>query len=202
MYRVGLTGGIGSGKTTVANLFSKHNITVIDTDLISHQITQPDGPAYQAIINAFGDEITDTDGSIDRKKLATIVFSSTEKKKQLEELLHPLIWIIAEQQAQTSQSPYCIIVVPLLFEGKHQSRFNTTLVINCTEQQQIDRVKQRDTRDSETIKAIINQQMPASEKIQLADNVIHNNGDIMLLEAEVEKLHNQYLTEAVKFTSS
>jgi len=202
VYRVGLTGGIGSGKTTVADLFSRHNITIIDTDVISHQITQQDGPAYQAIINTFGDEIVQNDGSIDRKKLATIVFSSAEKKKQLEDLLHPLIWIIAEQQAQASQSPYCIIVVPLLFEGKHQSRFNTTLAINCTEQQQIDRVKQRDEREIETIKAIIAQQMPANKKIELADNVINNNGDIKLLESEVEKLHNQYLTESVKFTSS
>ena len=202
MFRVGLTGGIGSGKTTIANLFSKQGISIIDTDLISHQITQPDGPAYQAIIDTFGDEIVHTDGSINRKKLASIVFSSEEKKKQLEKLLHPLIWIIAEQQAQASQSPYCIIVVPLLFEGNNQSRFNTTLVISCSEQQQIERVKQRDNRNTQAIKAIINQQMPDKEKVKLADNVINNSNDISLLESEVEKLHNQYLTEAVKFTSS
>lgn len=200
MFRVGLTGGIGSGKSTVADLFASLGITVIDTDVIAHQITQPEGPAYEAIIDAFGDKIVSVDNTIDRKKLANIVFHSKEKKTLLESILHPLIWLIAEQRASSSPTPYCIIVVPLLFEGVHQSRFNTTLLIHCSEEEQIDRVKKRDLRSMDDIKAIIKNQMPDNKKLKLADHVIINSGDIDVLEHEVKLLHKEYLDQAAKLT--
>ncbi|MDH5423662.1 MAG: dephospho-CoA kinase [Gammaproteobacteria bacterium] len=198
MFRVGLTGGIGCGKSTVASLFSKLGINVIDTDVIAHQIMQPDGPAYEAIVDTFGDEILTTENTINRKKLAKIIFHSAEKKTLLEDLLHPLIWLVTEQQAAASCSPYCIIAVPLLFEGQHQSRFNTTLLIDCPEQEQIKRVKKRDNRSTGDIKAIIKNQMPATEKIKLADHVIINSGDVNTLENEVKHLHNKFLNLAAK----
>ena len=196
MFRVGLTGGIGSGKSTVAALFENLGTPIIDTDLIAHQITQPDGPAYQAIINTFGSGIISDDSTINRKELANIVFHSEEKKRQLEELLHPLIWIIVEQQVLSCDFEYCIVVVPLLFEGNHQSRFNSTLLVSCSEDEQISRVKQRDQRSSDDIKAIISNQTNNEKKISLADTVIHNSGSLELLESEVKKLHKMYLNKA------
>lgn len=199
MFRVGLTGGIGSGKSTVADLFANLGVSIIDTDIIAHQITQPDGPAYQAIINTFGDDILCIDNTIDRRKLASIIFHSKDKKKQLEALLHPLIWIIVEQQTSAIQSPYAIVVVPLLFEGKHQSRFHSTLVVNCTEEMQISRVKQRDhQRNTSDIKAIINNQINSEDRIKLADQIINNIDNLELLKLEVKRLHNYYLDKAAK----
>lgn len=193
MYRVGLTGGIGSGKTTVANLFKKLGITIIDTDLISHQVSSPDGPAYSAIIEQFGPEVLNKDQSIDRRKLAHIIFNSEEKKKILENILHPLIWLIVEQQVQLSQSQYCIIVVPLLFEGDHQQRFDCTLVVDSTETMQISRVKKRDQRSEDEIRSIIQNQIPRQQRLEMADYVIVNNGDMGSLQRQVKTQHETFL---------
>lgn len=193
MFRVGLTGGIGSGKSTVARLFSEHHINVIDTDQIAHQVSQPDGPAYQAIIEAFGSEILAADNSIDRKKLARIIFNSSEKKQQLENILHPLIWLIVEQQVAAATSAYCIIAVPLLFEGHHQSRFNTTLAVDCSEKLRIERIMQRDQRTLNDIKAIIKNQITADERVRLADHVITNNASLDTLKTDVHHLHEKFL---------
>ncbi len=199
MYRVGLTGGIGSGKSTVSELFSKLGVNIVDTDIISHQITQPDGLAYQAIINTFGDDIICDDNTIDRKKLADIIFHSKERKELLESLLHPLIWIIVEQQITLSDSPYSIVVVPLLFEGKHQARFHETLLIHCPEKMQIDRIKQRDQhRSKDDIQAIIKNQISTEEKIKSADRLINNTSNIEILTEQVKELHRKYLEQATK----
>lgn len=196
MLRVGLTGGIGCGKTTVSNLFAELGVSIIDTDVIAHQITQPDGPAFQAVINTFGIDILSTDGTINRKQLANIIFNSEEKKKQLESLLHPLIWIIVEEHVFNSQSPYSIIVVPLLFEGQHQARFNSTLLVHCTEEDQINRVKARDQRSENDIKAIMDSQISSNEKLKLCDQSIQNTGEINTLRAEVKRLHQIYLEQS------
>ncbi|MDH5393751.1 MAG: dephospho-CoA kinase [Gammaproteobacteria bacterium] len=196
MFRVGLTGGIGSGKSTVADMFSKYNIAVIDTDLIAHQISQPDGPAYAAIIDAFGPDIVADDQTIDRKKLARIVFNSAEKKRLLEHIIHPLIWLIVEQQVSTASSPYCIIVVPLLFEGNHQSRFNATLAVDCPDKLRIDRVIERDQRSEDDIEAIMNHQISSDKRNQLADDVISNNSTLDSLQTSIRQLHEKYLSLA------
>lgn len=196
MFRVGLTGGIGSGKSTVANLFKQQGITVIDTDEIAHQISAPDGPAYPAIIETFGIDILNHNDSIDRQKLASIIFSDDKKKQQLEAILHPLIWIIVEQQVQTANSPYCIIVVPLLAEGQHQARFNSILAIDSDEETQINRVIERDNRSKEQVQAILAKQATKLQRQQIANEVIVNNGDLHKLETEVKKLHQRYLNQA------
>lgn len=193
MFRVGLTGGIGSGKSTVAKLFSEHGVPVIDTDVIAHQIMMPDGPAYQAVLEKFGYDYLLPDQTIDRKKLGSIVFSSNEQKQQLENILHPLIWLIAEQEINECDYPYCIIVVPLLFEGSHQKRFNSTLVVDCAEEEQIKRVRIRDSRTKEEILAIMKNQIPRSERIRLADDVIYNSDTTDHLKTDIDTLHQKYI---------
>mgnify|MGYP003944176771 CR=1 FL=1 len=196
MYRVGLTGGIGSGKTTVARLFEKHGIPVIDTDQIAHQIMLPEGPAYQAIIEQFGDDILDSQLHIDRKKLAAIVFNSDEQKKKLEAILHPLIWLIVEQQVQGLNSPYCIIVVPLLIEGQHQKRFNSIIVVDVAEEDQLERVTKRDGRKRDETLSIINSQASRQQRLKYADHVICNDKSIEDLTAIVRSLHENYLEQS------
>lgn len=193
MFRVGLTGGIGSGKSTIANLFAEHGVPVIDTDIIAHQIMMPDGPAYQSVIDNFGYDCLSADQTIDRKKLASIVFNSKEQKQQLESILHPLIWLIAEQKINDCNFPYCIIVVPLLFEGSHQARFNSILVVDCSEEEQIRRVIARDNRTKEEVSAIMNNQIKRSERLSLANNIISNSDTSDNLQTDVDELHQKYL---------
>jgi len=193
MFRVGLTGGIGSGKSTVTKLFAEHGTPIIDTDLIAHQIVMPEGPAYQSVIEAFGHEILLSDFTINRKKLASVIFNSKEKKQKLESILHPLIWLITEQQINACDYPYCIIAVPLLFEGSHQARFNKTLVIDCTEEEQIERIVIRDNRSHDEIIAILKNQISRTERLNLADDIIINSGSLNNLKSEVDKLHQKYI---------
>lgn len=199
MFRVGLTGGIGSGKSTVANMFKQLGVSVIDTDEIAHQISLPDGPAYPAIVEQFGADILSANQTINRKKLAGVVFSDKEKKQQLEAILHPLIWLIVEQQAQEASSPYCIIVVPLLIEGQHQKRFNSILAIDSDESLQIDRVASRDSRSKGDIQAIINNQASREQRLASADYIIVNNDNLSTLSKEVHKLHEEFLLQAARF---
>jgi len=193
MLRVGLTGGIGCGKSTVANLFSELGVPVIDTDIIAHQIMMPDGPAYQSVLDKFGYDCLSADQTIDRKKLASIVFKSKEQKQQLENILHPLIWLIAEQQINDTNYPYCVVVVPLLFEGSHQTRFNSTLVVDCAEEEQIKRVSIRDSRTKAEISAIMKNQIQRSERLSLADDIIYNLDTTDSLQTDIDTLHQKYI---------
>ena len=200
MFMVGLTGGIGSGKSTIANLFSEYGISIIDTDLISHQIIQPDGPAYQTVIDHFGQDILSADNTINRKRLGEIVFSSDKQKKILESILHPLIWVIVKQQVSDSKSPYCIIVVPLLFEGQHQNRFSSILVVDIPVEEQIKRVLNRDNRTRDEVMNIINKQTSRSERLELADEVINNIEAVNILGSKIKILHEKYLSQAENLT--
>lgn len=199
MYRVGLTGGIGSGKSTVANIFSELGICVIDTDLIAHQIMSSDGPAYQPVIEQFGSEILNKDHSINRKKLASIVFNSAQEKQKLESILHPLIWLIVEQQVQQCHTPYCIVVVPLLFEGQNESRFDSVLVIDSPEEMQIQRVLERDKRSIDEIHRIMDNQLSRDERLKKADKIITNDSDPDKLTLDIKALHKEYLLLAQAF---
>ncbi len=194
-----MTGGIGSGKSTVADLFKQLGISVIDTDDIAHQISSPDGPAYPAIVEQFGADILSADQTINRKKLASIVFNDKVRKQQLEAILHPLIWLIVEQQAQEASSPYCIIVVPLLIEGQHQKRFNSILVIDSDESLQIDRVISRDNRNEKDIQVIINNQASREQRLASADYIIVNNDNLSTLTTDVQKQHEEFLLQAARY---
>jgi len=199
MLRVGLTGGIGSGKTTVSDLFEQLNVPVIDTDIIAHQLVENDASILQQITNAFGQEILKLDGQLNRKKLANIVFNRKENKQRLENILHPKIQRTVLDQLQKlaskQHSPaYSIIVVPLLIEARasYQNIIDRILVVMADETHRINRVQHRDQRNLEQINAIIRHQVDDKTRREKADDLINNNGQIKNLEAQVKVLHEKY----------
>lgn len=192
--RVGLTGGIGSGKSTVAELFAGLGATVIDTDLISHQLTQPGGSAIPLIRREFGDAFIDASAALDRVRMRQYVFSDPQAKLRLERILHPLILAQARSMAEASTAPYVILVIPLLFEsGEYQPWLNRTLVVDCPEEAQIRRASQRSGLDEALVRSIMSQQLARGQRVQLADDVIQNDGDLPLLKPQVERMHRLYL---------
>jgi dephospho-CoA kinase len=192
-YRVGLTGGIGSGKSTVAAIFSELGVPVIDTDLISHQLTQTNGAALPAIRSAFGAAYFDAHNALNRTKLRELIFSQPAAKQQLEQILHPLIFAQAKILAETATSPYILLVIPLLFETEpYRPWLQRTLAVDSAEETQIARVKQRSGLDEATIHAIMAQQIAREQRLQLADDVIQNNGQIDSLQQRVAELNQLY----------
>lgn len=196
-FLVGLTGGIGSGKSTVAKLFAEQGIPVIDTDLISHQLTQKNGSAIPAIQHEFGKEYIDATGALDRAKMRQLVFSTPIAKERLEKILHPLILEQTKLLATSSAAPYVIVVVPLLFESsEYQSWLDHTLTVDCSENTQIARATLRDKLDEHTVRAIMSKQLPRTQRQQLADDIILNEGALADLRTKVGALHSRYLSMA------
>ena len=204
MLVIALTGGIGSGKTTVSEIFKSKNIPIIDTDIIARQIVEKDKPAYTEIIKLFGEKIVDKDKNIDRQALRELIFSSEKKRLQLESILHPIIWNVVTSQLEllTSSSakpPYCIVVVPLLFENTSKLKpvsFDRILVIDVTEEMQIERTIKRDNCDEVMIKNIIKSQVSRQERNDAADDIILNTDALDVLNNKIDILHQQYLTLA------
>ena len=193
-YRVGLTGGIGSGKSTVAALFAECGATVIDSDAISHRLTQSGGSAIVAIRAAFGDGYIAADGALDRARMRQRVFSDPAAKLQLEAILHPLIRTQMLAQVGASTAPYLLLVVPLLFEAAgYLDLVQRTLVVDCAEALQVTRAMQRSGLDEQTVRAIMATQMPRAERLRRADEFIKNNGSSDDLRRQVEQLHRRYL---------
>jgi len=196
MLVVALTGGIASGKTTVSDIFKSKNIPVIDTDVIARQVVEKDKPAYTKVIQLFGEEIVDKDKNINRSKLRQLIFSSSEKRLQLEALLHPIIWREVISQLKSLNAAYCIVVVPLLFETRSEEkklRFDRIAAVDVTAELQIKRAKERDNTDDKTINAIINSQVSRQTRLNAADDIISNTGSFDQLQQQVDKLHQQYL---------
>ncbi len=196
-YRIGLTGGIGSGKSTVAALFAEFGVTVIDTDAISHQLTQPGGAAIEAIRNTFGGNYIEPGGALDRSRMRHLVFSDMAAKQRLESILHPLIraQTLAQADAADDASPYFLLVIPLLFEtADYPKLVQRTLVVDCTEATQISRTMQRSGLTEEEVRAIIMQQIPRAERSRCADDIIHNDAGIDTLRMQVAHLHQRYVT--------
>ncbi len=192
---VGLTGGIGSGKSIVAGLFEKHGAGIIDTDEIARRLTLADGAAMAAIRSAFGDNYIADDGALDREKMRGLIFSDVAAKQRLEKILHPLILEQAKAQLQRLQAkPYIILVVPLLPESPaFRQLVQRVLVVDCGEEIQIARVITRSRITDAEVRAIIAQQTPRDERLRLADDVIHNEGGMENLAEQVAILHERYL---------
>ncbi len=208
MLIIALTGGIGSGKTTVSEIFKSKNIPVIDTDVIARQIVEKDKPEYNKIIKLFGKKILNKDKNIDRPALSKLIFSSKEKRLQLEKLLHPVIWSTVASQLKllTSSLPipaYCIIVVPLLLENLTKIKpvtFDRILVIDVDEETQIKRSKERDNCGETIIKNIMKNQVSRQIRTDAADDIILNSNNLDSLNKKVENLHQQYQLLAKNLT--
>lgn len=199
MLVVGLTGGIGSGKSTVARLFAEKNVTIIDTDQLARDLTQPDQSALQEVVKLFGQTILLPNGSLNRSKLRTIVFSDEKKRLQLEKILHPLIRIEVERQIKSSDSPYCIVVIPLLFETERNPLIQRVLVVDTTKELQLSRTATRDNVSPNDVDAILKSQVSREKRLKLANDVIQNDGIIEDLIPQVEKLHQKYLALSKDF---
>jgi dephospho-CoA kinase len=199
MFTVGLTGGIGSGKSTVSDLFAALGVPVIDTDLIAHQLTAPGSTALDAIRAAFSAAVMQADGSLDRAALRHLVFGDAAARRQLEAILHPRIRRAVEARLASLVAPYVLIVIPLLVEtGGYRDLLNRVLVVDCPEALQISRVKARSGLAHDEILAILAVQASRAERLAAANDVIVNTASQASLRDEVAALHQRYLTLAAK----
>jgi dephospho-CoA kinase len=196
-FTVGLTGGIGSGKTTVANMFAERGAAVIDTDAIAHQLTAAGGAAIAPIAAGFGNAFIDASGAMDRAKMRAHVFSDARAKLRLESILHPLIRAETANAAELAEGLYLIFVVPLLIEsGNWRQRIGRILVIDCDEQIQLRRVMQRNALNKSQVRAIMATQASRRQRLQAADDVIVNDSSPAALLPQVAQLHSQYVAFA------
>ncbi|WP_300480153.1 dephospho-CoA kinase [Shewanella sp.] len=192
-FVVGLTGGIGSGKTTVANLFAAEGITLVDADIVAREIVALGSKGLEAIVTHFGAEILTPEGELDRAKLRQRIFSHPEEREWLNQLLHPMIRQEMLAQVEKATSAYVIMVVPLLFENGLDRLVNRTLVVDISPELQINRTVKRDNVDASQVNNIISSQCSRSEKLARADDIIDNQGEISSLKREVQALHQRYL---------
>lgn len=198
MLRIGLTGGIGSGKSTVAALFAEHAVPVIDADAIAHQLTLPGGIAIAQIVQAFGTDILAPDKSLDRKRLAARIFNDSAQRTRLEAILHPLIRAEMQSAMDKLKAPYCLLVIPLLIETRQQKLVDRILVVDVDEITQLQRTQARDGRSADEIRAILAAQIDRSQRLKQADDYITNNGDREALKTQVDALHRKYLSLAAQ----
>jgi dephospho-CoA kinase len=196
-FVVGLTGGIGSGKSAVGDLFAARGIAVIDTDAIAHELTAPGGAAMPAIRAKFGDGVAGPDGALDRASMRAIVFADPSARKRLESILHPMIREESERRLSGADSPYAIYMVPLLVEsGNYRERVDRVAVVDCREETQIARVMQRNGMARADVERILAAQASRAERLAAADDVIDNDGALTELAPQIEGLHQSYLASA------
>ena len=202
-YVVGLTGGIGSGKSTIAELFAELGVPIIDADLVARQVVEKGSPLLAEIVAHFGPEILLEDGALDRAALREKVFNHESEKQWLNQLLHPAIRHEMLRQLAAQRMPYCIFMVPLLIENKLTALCQRVLVVDVSEQTQLTRASQRDNNSLALIKNIMQSQVSRSERLQHADDVINNDADLSeslpQLKQKVLDLHHLYLQLAEKF---
>lgn len=198
VYCVGLTGGIGCGKSTVAQAFEALGAAMIDTDTISHALTQAGAPGYQEIIRQFGPDFVLPQGGLDRAKLRALIFSDVTAKAKLESILHPLIQAQVQSELKHCHAPYAVVVVPLLFETKsYLPLVQRKLVVDCDESSQIARTMTRSHLSEAEVRAIMATQLPRQERLQQADDIIRNENNLEMLRLSVEALHDQYTAFAL-----
>lgn len=192
-YCIGVTGGIGSGKSSAAALFAELGADVVDTDDIAHALTRPGGKAMPDIAAAFGAGVIAADGSLDRAAMRKLVFADPAQRKILEGILHPLIRTEARRRVADSAAPYVLLVVPLLLESAgYPDLVRRILVIDCDESLQVSRTMQRSGLTAEAVHAIMAAQLPRRQRLSRADDVLHNDGDLAGLRTQVGALHERY----------
>jgi dephospho-CoA kinase len=202
MLRVGLTGGIGSGKSTIASLFVMRGVPVIDTDEIARALTEPGQETCNEIVRVFGDAILDEKRRIDRNRLRERVFDNADERHRLEAILHPRIRVMVRDKLAALEAPYVIVVVPLLIESGFTDLVDRVLVVDTMENVQIQRTATRSGLSEPEIRKIMAAQASRAQRLQLANDVIENNGDRKQLEAEVERMHQWYLSLATTMKKS
>lgn len=191
-FRIGLTGGIASGKSTVAELFAERGIDIIDTDLIAREVVQPGEPALLEIRAEFGDTVIEADGSLDRAAMRRIIFSDDEDRRKLEAILHPRIGASARRQSEAANGPYQIIAVPLLVQSPLRQFIDRVLVVDCDEETQIQRLLLRDKESIEQVRRILASQSSREERLSIADDVIQNDESLSKLRLRVNELDRLY----------
>ena len=196
MLIIGLTGGIGSGKSTVARLFAQHGVPVIDMDVIAREVVAPGQAALEDIVRLFGRDYLLDNGSLNRAMLRETIFNHPDKRKQLENILHPRIRETVKSRLAQLHAPYVIIVIPLLLETRQTDLIDRILVIDTTVEQQIKRTKNRDHISEEQVTKILTSQVDRQTRLDAADDILHNSDGINELSQQVAALHKHYLTLA------
>jgi dephospho-CoA kinase len=192
--RVGLTGGIASGKSTVADMFADLGIAIVDTDVIAREVVAPGEPALDEIRAAFGDEVVDDHGRLDRKRLRSIVFADESRRELLESILHPRIREEAARRSAAATGPYHIVVVPLLTESPMRDDVDRILVVDCDEEVQLARLLARDAESKDQALRMIAAQASREERLNIGDDIIRNDGTVEETRRQVERLHRKYLS--------
>lgn len=196
-FCIGLTGGIGSGKSSAARIFQELGAAVVDTDEIAHDLTRPGGAAAGAIRSEFGADYIAADGGLDRAKMRRLAFTDADARKRLETVLHPLIRRNSQARIAAAQQPYVLVVVPLLLEtGAYRELIGRILVIDCDEERQIARAMTRSALSRNEVRAIMAAQLPRAQRLAAADDVLHNDADLEALRTQAEALHAKYVTLA------
>ena len=196
-FIVVLTGGIASGKTAASNYFAQLGVPVVDTDVIAHQIVEPGQPALNRIRLQFGEGFVTSEGRLDRRKMRDAIFSDPELKSRLENILHPAIAAEAMRQITRLDTPWCVLVIPLLVETDLFPWIDRVLVVDADESAQIERVMERDEISMEQAKSILRAQSNRQERLALADDIIRNDGSLEQLQSAVDQLYDQYTIMAV-----
>ncbi|MGC8520521.1 MAG: dephospho-CoA kinase [Steroidobacteraceae bacterium] len=196
--RIALTGGIASGKSTVAELFAARGVPIIDTDRIARDVVEPGQPPLERLVARFGEGILTPDGHLDRPKLREIVFSDPKARADLEALTHPAIGSAVEALSAAAGGPYQILVIPLLVEKGLTGRVDRVLVVDCPEEVQLERLQKRDGSSPEQARSMLNAQASRAERLKAAHEVIHNESDLAALAGQIATLHQRYLELAAK----
>lgn len=195
-FRVGLTGGIASGKTTVANLFAARGVTIVDTDQLAREVVAPGSALLPKIAAHFGDSVLEAGGGLDRRALRERVFADPAERRWLEALTHPAIRELTDARCAAAPGPYPMVAIPLLAETQGARRFTRVLVVDCDPEIQLERLQVRDGITRAAAQRMLGAQATRNERLAVADDVIRNDGDVAALEAQVEKLHRQYVAAA------
>lgn len=191
-YRVALTGGIASGKTTVANLFAELGVPVIDTDVIAREVVEPGQPALAAVVEAFGRDVLGDDGRIDRRRMRERIFADPAARQRLEAILHPAIRNEMERQSREAAGAYQVLVIPLFTEGKRRDHVDRVLLVDVPEEMQIERLTWRDGVTREQAQASLNAQATRAERLAMADDIVRNTGRVDDLREKVAELDEKY----------